>query len=326
MSVCLDHDFELQSVVKEIERHNAKRILIQLPEGFKQCFNYLVEKLREHLSREVEVILSLNPSFGPCLVDEYSAREVNADLVIHFGHTEYTYYKPAVKTLFIPVEFSGIDVAKLVSILNNFCTLNSRICLVSSSQHIRLCNNLVKLFNKCGITYRGVVFGCTKVDTKDCDILVVVGGGRFLCVSQYLMNLDSKLSLATYCIDPYTYSLWDPKEEVEKMMRVRVWKIYNALNSRRWLIVSGFYGQARDNFVRILAEELKKRGFEVSVAKVLKLDREMLVNISSLFDVIVIASCPYLAFDFQDLEIPVLTVGEAFVILSNAINRYRYPW
>jgi 2-(3-amino-3-carboxypropyl)histidine synthase len=325
MSVCSEHDFELEYVAQVVESHNVKKILVQLPEGFKQCFNYIVEKLREYLSREVEVVLSLNPSYGPCLVDEYSAEELKTDLIIHFGHTEYPFYNPSVKTLFIPVEFVNIDLEKIMSILTNLCSQDKKLCLLSSSQHIKLCNRLTSLSSKCRIVYKGVVYGCTKAGTEECDVLVVVGGGRFLCISQYLMYLR-KSSSTVLCLDPYSYTLWNPKEDVEKILRIRIWKMYNSLNRRRWLIISGFYGQAREKLVNTLVEELKRKNFEVAIAKVLKIDRETLINISNSFDVVVIASCPYLAFDFQDLDIPILTIGEAFAVLNNDIDRYRYPW
>lgn len=326
MNVCLSHDFELEQVVQEIKRIDAKKVLVQLPEGFKQCFHYLVEKLKENIGKDVEFLLSLNPSYGPCLTDEYGARDTNADLIIHFGHTNYPYYKPLTRTLFIPVEFTEADKNKIISILQSICTEWSRLCIVSSSQHIKLSNALVKELNKCRAIYKGTVYGCTKIDIKDCDSLVVIAGGRFLCIAQYLMYLNIRTDLRLYCIDPYTSTLWNPREEVEKLLRIRFWKIHEALKGRRWLIVSGFYGQSRSELVNTLVEELNKRGFKVFVSKVLKLDRETLINISSMFDVVVVASCPYLAFDFKDLDVPVLTIGEALTILNKVVDGYIYPW
>ncbi|MEM2512102.1 MAG: diphthamide synthesis protein, partial [Ignisphaera sp.] len=116
------------------------------------------------------------------------------------------------------------------------------------------------------------------------------------------------------------------KEEIRKILSTRIWKIHEALNKQRWLIVIGFYGQSRNELVKLLVNKLRERGFDVSVAKVLKIDRESLLNLGSSFDVVVIASCPYLAFDFYDLDIPVLTIGEALMIINGDMSRYIYPW
>lgn len=326
MSVCLEHNFELDFIAHELKKIKAKRILVQLPEGFRICIDLITQKLREHLGEDIEILYSLNPAYGPCLVDEYGADEVGADIIIHFGHVEYPFYRPSTRTMFIPVEFQAADADKARSLLNTVCKENIRVCLASTSQHIKLCKRLEEIPNKCQVTYKGVVYGCTAFDTENCDILVVVAGGRFSCLSQYLTLFQKEHNLIVYCLDPYVNTLWDPKEEIKKILSIRIWKIHEALNKRRWLIVAGFYGQSRNELVKLLVNKLRKRGFEVSVAKALKIDRESLLNLGSSFDVVVIASCPYLAFDFYDLDIPVLTIGEALMIINGDMSRYIYPW
>lgn len=326
MSVCLEHDFELDLLAQELKKIKARRILVQLPEGFRVCIDLITRKLREHVGEDLEVLYSLNPAYGPCLVDEYSAKEVNADIVVHFGHVEYPFYRPSMRTMFIPVEFQAVDIDKVRSLLNLVCRDDVKVCLVSTSQHIRLCKRLEEISGKCRVVYKGVVYGCTVSNIENCDTLVVVAGGRFNCLSQYLSLLRGDHNLAIHCLDPYTNTLWNPEEEVRKILRVRMWKIHNAFNKRKWLIITGFYGQSRNELMDILVNKLRERGFEVFVSKVLKIDRESLINLGSSFDVVVIASCPYLAFDFYDMDIPVLTIGEAFMVLNGNTSRYIYPW
>ncbi|MEM1644544.1 MAG: 2-(3-amino-3-carboxypropyl)histidine synthase subunit 1/2 [Ignisphaera sp.] len=326
MSICSEHDFKLDLLAQELKKIKARKILMQLPEGFRVCIDLITRKLREYVGEDLEVLYSLNPAYGPCLVDEHSAEEVNADVIIHFGHAEYPFYRPSIRVMFIPVEFQAVDIDKVRSLLNLVCKDNTKVCLVSTSQHIRLCKRLEEISNKCQIVYKGVVYGCTTSDIENCDTLVVVAGGRFNCLSQYLALLKRDHNLTIYCLDPYINILWNPAEEIRKILSVRMWKIYNAFGKRRWLIITGFYGQSRDELTKLLVNKLKERGFEVFVSRVLKIDRELLINLRSSFDVVVIASCPYLAFDFYDLDIPVLTVGEAFMVINGDTSRYIYPW
>jgi len=69
MSVCLEHNFELDLIAQELKKIKAKRILVQLPEGFRICINFITQKLREHIGEDLEILYSLNPAYGPCLVD-----------------------------------------------------------------------------------------------------------------------------------------------------------------------------------------------------------------------------------------------------------------
>lgn len=326
MDVCSEHDFGLSSVVQKIREVNAKTIVVQLPNGFQKCFDYIAQKIKDYVGAQLKIVLSLNPSYGSCLVDEHTAEEIGADIIIHFGHVIYPLYTPRIRTLFIPVEYKGVDINKIKMLFKNICTdYSKRICIASSSQHIELSKD-IELSDGCSYVYKGVAFGCIPVDVSGCDALVVVAGGRFSCLSQYLALITQNSNLPIYCLDPYSYSLWRPENEVNKFIKVRMWKIFKAMEGKRWLIIMGFYGQARHKIVDVLANKLRSRGFEVSIAKVLKLDRDTIVNLGKGFDVIVVASCPYLAFDFYDMDPPILTIGEAFMVSTGNTERYVYPW
>lgn len=325
MDFCSEYDFELNYVARKLRESNSKRVLIQLPDGFLRCFTKIEDVLRNALGRDIEVVLSLNPSYGPCLVDEATAIYMGADAIVHFGHTEYPLYKPSVKTLYVPVEFKSVDRDKISSLLSSLCQRGEKICVVSTSQHIKILKG-IDISGECIYEYRGVVYGCIPADVRECDMLVVIAGGRFNCISQGLALRGKYPELAIYCVDPYSYTLWRPDEEIRRLLKIRMWKISTAVHRRRWLVVSGFYGQARQNLVDLLISILESSGYSVSKARALKLDRDTIINLGEGFDVIVVASCPYIAFDLQDLEVPVLTVGEAIMAVKGITDRYVYPW
>jgi len=325
-SFCEDYDFELKRVANIVKALRAKRIIIQLPEGLQRCVEMIVSELQRYVESDIDIVVTLNPSFGACLIDEYTADSIGANLIVHFGHLEYPYYKPRKKTVFIPVEYRGVDRDKILNMLMNLCiNQTGRVCLITTAQHIRLVNNIVPtLARRCNVEFKGIVLGCKPVDVRDCKRTVVIAGGRFHCVTQALYAISSDV----LCLDPYTYNLWNPRKEAERILRVRYWKIHSARNAKKWLLIDGVYGQSRPEILRRIVELLRNKGYSYIVAKVLRLDESVLRNIGvENFDVIVILSCPRIAIDdLAHIEVPILTPGEALMLLEEKLEEYRYPW
>ncbi|HID80466.1 MAG TPA: diphthamide biosynthesis enzyme Dph2 [Ignisphaera sp.] len=323
---CEDYDFELEHVASVITATGAKRILIQLPEGLQKCSEVVVSELRKHAGSDVDIFVSLNPSYGACLVDEYTADSIGADLIVHFGHLEYPYYKPRKRTIFIPVEYRGADRDKILNVLMSVCADEAgKVCLVTTAQHIKLVNEVVHALAKhCSIEFRDTILGCKPANTWGCGKTVVIAGGKFHCITQALYAINDDV----LCLDPYTYNLWNPKKDAERILRVRYWKMYNARDARKWLLIDGMYGQSRPEVLHRITELLRNQDRNYVVAKVLRLDEYVLRNIGiENFDAIVVLSCPRIAIDdLEHIEVPVLTPGEALMLLEGKLEEYRYPW
>lgn len=75
------YDLELDKAKKEIRKHKAKRVLIQLPAGLASKALMIVKELRK---TGVEVILWAGSNYGACDLADYP----ECDLLIHFGHEE----------------------------------------------------------------------------------------------------------------------------------------------------------------------------------------------------------------------------------------------
>ncbi len=332
MEFCNNFDFEIEKIVNTIRSRDIRKLYIQLPEGFQRCIRFIIDRIKQLLDRDVEIVVSANPSYGSCLIDEYGAKSINADLIVHFGHTPYPHYTHDIEVLFIPVEYTGVDKSRLLKVVKDLCSeKQGRLCIAASPQHISIARFICNTIEKCECEYKGVAMGCYPVAHENCDTFIIISGGKFHCIAQALSGYSRNIANTPskiLCLDPYTYSLWDPVKDVEKIIKIRMWKIYQAIDAKRWLIVDGFYGQHRKALLTQLIKLLKSNNKEYYILKALKLDRETLINLEAdkNFDVIVIASCPYLAFDFKDFSKPILTVGEALAILHGNLNRYVYPW
>jgi len=77
-----DYELELDRIVKEIEKENAKIVLLQLPDGLKPYGLVISDYLEEKTSAKVSIWLGA--CFGAC-----DLPDSEADLVIQFGHSPW---------------------------------------------------------------------------------------------------------------------------------------------------------------------------------------------------------------------------------------------
>ena len=79
-------DFEIPGLLEELKKRKPKRVLVQLAEGIKQNSEEISDAIE---SLGIEVIFSGETSWGACSVAVHEAKELNVDLIVHFGHAEF---------------------------------------------------------------------------------------------------------------------------------------------------------------------------------------------------------------------------------------------
>ena len=82
----MDFDFQDQKVISEIEKLNAKKVLVQLPEGIKKEALRIVQTLEK---TGAEIIVSGETCWGGCDVSINEAKELSVDLIVHYGHVPF---------------------------------------------------------------------------------------------------------------------------------------------------------------------------------------------------------------------------------------------
>ena len=90
-------DFEEERIKQEITRLNAKRVLLQMPEGLKPEAPRLAKIVEKAGALP---IISGNPCYGACDLATTEAESLDADLVIHFGHAKLLKHEK-VQTLYL---------------------------------------------------------------------------------------------------------------------------------------------------------------------------------------------------------------------------------
>ena len=79
-------DLNLQKAAEEINSRDAKRVLIQLPDGLKNRTDEIVSYLEENT--DAEIISWLGSCFGACDLP-LGIDILKIDLIIQWGHNRY---------------------------------------------------------------------------------------------------------------------------------------------------------------------------------------------------------------------------------------------
>ena len=101
--------FNIERVLKEIEKHKAKRVFLQAPEGLKTRIQDIAKQLEE---KGLEVFISTEPCFGSCDLRDHDAVVTGCDLLLHIGHTNFG-VKPKLPVIYEPYEIE-YDVKPLI--------------------------------------------------------------------------------------------------------------------------------------------------------------------------------------------------------------------
>ncbi len=80
------YNLELDKLSKEIKKSDARKILIQLPDGLKPKAKEIVCKLENET--DAEVLIWLGQCFGACDLP-LNAENFGIDLLVQFGHNKF---------------------------------------------------------------------------------------------------------------------------------------------------------------------------------------------------------------------------------------------
>ncbi|XP_073140500.1 uncharacterized protein [Henckelia pumila] len=83
----LESNYEISRVANFIRSNNFTRVALQFPDELLKDSTMAVKALRQVLDSSVKLYVMADTTYGSCCVDEVGAAHVNAECVIHFGHT-----------------------------------------------------------------------------------------------------------------------------------------------------------------------------------------------------------------------------------------------
>lgn len=312
---------EEEMLKDEIERRNAKRVLIQLPEGLKAegpRLATIVEKAG------VLAIISADPCYGACDLAIQEAEDLGADLLVHFGHSPLT-TQQRVPTIYIEAKASiGIKdaVNQAVPFLKDWKSLG----LATTVQHVDMLSEARELLIKTGksvaigdtgkLKYAGQVIGCNysnaKAITKDVEAFLFIGGGKF-----HAIGLALATAKPVIVADPYEKRAYAIDGEVQRIMKQRWATIHEAKKAEKFGVLIGLKSR-QEKFDRALQikEKLEKKERRATLLALREMTPETLMQFPTV-EAFVNTACPRISLDDASKFLkPVLTLDETSVILG----------
>ncbi|WP_455367864.1 diphthamide biosynthesis enzyme Dph2 [[Eubacterium] cellulosolvens] len=292
-----------QKVINHIESLKAKRVILQLPEGLKPHGFELARKIENNA--KVQVYISADPCYGACDLPQEAYQLLQADLIVHYGHTALTKYDRD-NILFIEA-FSDVKVKpalhKALKLLEN----DMKIGLATTVQHIPILKEAKQILERAGLNvsigkasgklkYDGQILGCdysTAQQISDkVDAFIILAGGEF-----HAIGLQVSTGKRTIIADPYTGDARDVTGKYRIYQKKRMAAIGRFLESRRVAVILGLKtGQIELKKAENIKKRIERGGRECVVIYCREITPENLASFTDI-ELFVNTACPRVAHD-----------------------------
>jgi len=325
-----NYDFEIPKTVWRIRKLNAKCVALQLPEGLQRFAFTISDIIETHTNAEVMVMADV--SYGACCVDDISAADMGADLLVHYAHSCLV----RVDQTIMPVLYVFVDIKFdsgyfLDSVCHQFST-DTPLALVAIVQFVASLQSLAKALRERGYSVLvpqssplspGEILGCTSPSLPSRHTILQVGDGRFHLESIMISNPE----LDFYIYSPYNKVLYREYYDQAKMKQLRAGQIARAAKEQVWGIVYSTLGRQGNERVRAQVQA----ALEAAGKTVVSLDHDYLspevLGTCPEVGAWVQLCCPRLSVDWgHTYPKPLLSTYECNVALGSAAwSDTRYP-
>jgi 2-(3-amino-3-carboxypropyl)histidine synthase len=322
-SICM-YELELERVIAEIKKMDAKRVLLQLPDGMRPFAFQIAELIRKATS--AQVILSGDSCYGACDLASRQSADLMVDLLIHYGHACFI-HDTDVPVLYIEARIP-INVEKLVEATLPYINGWLRVGITSTIQHTSQLKEIAEALGKSGFEAlvgkgRGVtpengqILGCSysaATDlSEDVDGYLFIGGGKF-----HSLGIALTTGKPVIVANPYSgdVSRFD-ESEVMQLAKRRMAAIANACKAKMiGVLVSSKPGQSALAEAKILDEKLAEKGIISFIIYLDEVRADQLNNFTEP-EAFIETACPRIAIDgVAGIDRPILTTIEAKVLLG----------
>lgn len=332
-----EYEFEIPKTIWRIEQIKAKHILLQMPEGL-LAYSCIIADLLSKFSSASAISILSEVTYGACCIDDLGAKELGADLLVHYGHSCLVPLTVTeVPCLYVFVEIT-IDVYHLVDCLCKTLTVGTRVHVMGTVQFRGAIIRASKLLTGRGRPASvpqvkplspGEVLGCTapkilgsafsKSDESNAHenkhVILFISDGRFHMEAVMIANP----SILTFRYDPYAKRLTHEKYELARMKSIREDSIKKSMlpSVKNFGIIFGTLGrQGNAAILEYVCTLLLKHGKKYFVLLLNEISPQKL-DLFSNIDVWVQISCPRLSVDWGHyFNQPLLTSYELSICLG----------
>uniref|UniRef100_A0A1B0AGU2 2-(3-amino-3-carboxypropyl)histidine synthase subunit 1 n=1 Tax=Glossina pallidipes TaxID=7398 RepID=A0A1B0AGU2_GLOPL len=319
-----NYNFELHKTIWRIKEMKAKRVALQMPEGL-LMYAIVLSDIIERFTNADTVIMG-DVTYGACCVDDYTAKALGAELLVHYGHSclipvDQT---EGIKVLYIFVDIKIDPLHFLDSVKLNFKPGEGQIALVSTVQFVTTLQVACAELKAAGYEAivpqakplsPGEILGCTSPSLPSTvKKIIYLGDGRFHLESVMIANPEVK----AYKYDPYEKKFTIESYDHLAMQSMRHKEILRAKKAKKVGIILGTLGrQGSARVYKFLEKRLRLRGFKVTTILLSEIYPQKLALFKDI-DAFVQIACPRLSIDWGSaFEKPLLNPYELSVVLGD---------
>lgn len=318
-----NYSFEIHKTIHRIRSSGSKKIALQFPEGL-LLFATTISDILTRFCPGTETLIMGDVTYGACCVDDYTARALGCDLLVHYAHSCLIPVDVTkIKTLYVFVDI-GIDTSHLLATLQRNFQSSKTIAMVGTIQFNATLHTIKPALEREGFKViipqimplsKGEILGCTspRLANDAVDLILYLGDGRFHLESAMIHNP----SISAYRYDPYSRKLTRETYNHVEMHDLRREAIKGAKNAKKWGLILGSLGrQGNPHTMTMIENTLNERG----IPYINILLSEIFPGKLALMDDVecwVQIACPRLSIDWgYAFPKPLLTPYEALVALG----------
>lgn len=298
---------DIEEIVKELKEKKFRKVLVQIAEGLKNHIEILKKTFEEN---GIEVIFSLEPTYGACDVRDDEAKRFGCDAVIHIGHANFG-VKTSLPTFYVHWIFEPkSEFLNFLEENKDKFTHNSYV-LVASLQYVKYLKILKEFLEKLGkkvylkkvLEYEGQILGCNVAAAieNDAEAVIVVSEGFFYPLGLLVQIRDKPIIY----IDLEKNELRDISELRKKYEKIIAWNLVKFNEAKKvGLLVSWKKGQIFFDVFKV-KREIESLGKEVYIFAFDEISPEKLEGIR--VDFLVNLACPRIfPDDLERYKLPIL--------------------
>lgn len=329
-----NYNFEIHKTIWHIRKNESKVVALQMPEGL-LMFSCTISDILERFC-QVETVVMGDVTYGACCVDDFTARALGCDLLVHYGHSCLVPIDvTTIKALYIFVDI-GIDLKHLTGTLRRNMPDASHLAMVGTIQFVASIQTVRHELEdqEQAVHYKitvpqakplspGEILGCTAPKlSNDTDAIIYVGDGRFHLESIMIANPN----VDAYRYDPYSKKFTHEVYEHREMKTMRKEAIEKARVAKRYGLILGTLGrQGSPKVLENIETQLRKAEKSYTILLLSEIFPAKLAQLSDIEAWVQIA-CPRLSIDWgYAFDAPLLSPYELSVALNTVSWKEEYP-
>ncbi len=318
-----NYSFEIPKTIHRIRTSGSKKVALQFPEGL-LLFATTISDILTRFCPGIETLIMGDVTYGACCIDDYTARALGCDLLVHYAHSCLIPVDVTkIKTLYVFVDIS-IDTSHLLATLERNFEAGKTVAMVGTIQFNATLHTIKPQLERAGFKVlipqitplsKGEILGCTspRLSTDIVDMILYLGDGRFHLESAMIHNPE----FPAYRYDPYLRKLTRETYDHNEMHALRRQAIASAKTAKKWGLILGSLGrQGNPHTMTLIENHLNQEG----IPFINLLLSEIFPGKLALMDDVecwVQIACPRLSIDWgYAFPRPLLTPYEALVALG----------